>query len=673
MLPNYFPRLTPWLNLILVFLLHQKEMPTVRQRKTLSPTATLWKLHLVMCYILFLPLLEAPIVDLHRNPWLTSARNMGPSLTNINHPMTQPIPHHMKMGKGGPFMTLAIPNNIHLSVLAMTFQMIQIRLNVLHIFDHLDPGNTIEKVSRAAELHNSNGCSPSPFPAHQAKRLLVSTSGSRRAKEKHDADAYSSRSNPPATHCRNEDQHAKPFLPHDEPSVPQPLIVSRPSPSKEEKRLASPPRREKGTSKGDCFSTSASVLSEEESEKLSSRVNSASPFSVQQEKEVHITTYPSKGGTERPHDLTALLPVNQEREERSSVLASRPERECRAKCEAQAHVKGSSVSPSLYKQTQKTSDRLRLKELDLLARDIEPFDPDHQDHNIENYLCEIEQNLADLPSATDWEKIRLIWKTSSRSVHRFIESQPSKIRDCYFQICKALAEEYSTFADETTITAIQVKQNRSEHPREYYRRLRHAFFQGKNRSGLEEDPAFKSLYLHNLHPCVRTQVTLMTQQDDPSMREIRNMTQIAWEIVYSSKGESRTSHLKPTGSDVFAAKTSSSHVSQDHPNSTKGGGNGPQRDSDKCRVRDQCRNPRPESTKERQDSNILAQTEPTFDSIVNLTKTVSEYSKTLSNDNRHISDYISDSDGGCSKIYSSEPRIKKIFKPRSYKGRFSHS
>ena len=54
-----------------------------------------------------------------------------------------------------------------------------------------------EQSYRAA--HNSNGCLPSPFPAHQAKRLLVSTSGSQRAKEKHDADAYSSRSNPPAT------------------------------------------------------------------------------------------------------------------------------------------------------------------------------------------------------------------------------------------------------------------------------------------------------------------------------------------------------------------------------------------------------------------------------------------------------------------------------------------
>ena len=212
-----------------------------------------------------------------------------------------------------------------------------------------------------------------------------------------------------------------------------------------------------------------------------------------------------------------------------------------------------------------------------------------------------------------------------------------------------------------------------EHPREYYRCLRHAFFQGKNRSGLEKNPAFKSLYLHNLHPCVRTQITLMTKQGDPSMWEIRNMTQIAWEIVHLSKGESRTSHLKPTGSDVFAAKTSSSHVSQDHPNTTKGGGNRPQRDLDKCRVCDQCRNHRPESTKGRQDSNILAQTEPTFYSIVNLTKTVTEYSRTSSDGDRDISDNISDSDGGCSKIYSSEPRIKKSFKPKSYKGHFSHS
>ena len=99
--------------------------------------------------------------------------------------------------------------------------------------------------------------------------------------------------------------------------------------------------------------------------------------------------------------------------------------------------------------------------------------------------------------------------------------------------------------------------------------------QGKNRPGLEEDTAFKSLFLYNLHPCVRAQITLMTRQGNPTMQEIGKLTEIAWEIVVrpnKEKGENQPSHLKPTGSDDIAMKTLGSHASQGHPLHCNNGG-----------------------------------------------------------------------------------------------------
>ena len=240
------------------------------------------------------------------------------------------------------------------------------------------------------------------------------------------------------------------------------------------------------------------------------------------------------------------------------------------------------------RRTTRFTDGPRLKQLDAIAKDIERFDPEKQDHNVEDYLREITHSLSDLPGATQREKIKLIWKTTSRSIHAFIESQPSSIRDSYSRLCRALMDEYSPFADETsaTISAIQIKHRRSEHPREFYNRLRHAFFQGRNGPGLVEDRAFKSLFLHNLHPCVRTHVTLMTRKDNPSMRDIRRMAQMAWETVVRSNDKREEdqrvlviqapsrSPLELEGSEIPIPKSFDSHAQQNRPshrdNATRG-------------------------------------------------------------------------------------------------------
>ncbi|KAJ8333565.1 hypothetical protein SKAU_G00415730 [Synaphobranchus kaupii] len=208
----------------------------------------------------------------------------------------------------------------------------------------------------------------------------------------------------------------------------------------------------------------------------------------------------------------------------------------------------SSSSESDYESNKLRSWGLRhndgppFKHLDSIAKDIERFDPEKQDHNVEDYLRELEHCLLDLPGATRQVRVKLIWKTMSRSVRAFIKSQPPLVRDSFSWLSRALIEEFSPFANETsaTISALQIRHCRSETPKEFYNRLKHAFFQERNGPGLTEDRAFKSLFLHNLHPCVRTHVTLMTQKDNPPMREIRRMAQAAWEMVVRTGDSSAT-------------------------------------------------------------------------------------------------------------------------------------
>lgn len=81
-----------------------------------------------------------------------------------------------------------------------------------------------------------------------------------------------------------------------------------------------------------------------------------------------------------------------------------------------------------------------MQQLDSLAKDIERFNPGNKDANINDYLWEIEHCLADLPNATLCEKLKLLWKTTSRSVYVFIETQQPCIRDSYSRLCRVLHE-----------------------------------------------------------------------------------------------------------------------------------------------------------------------------------------------------------------------------------------
>ncbi|KAL7403949.1 hypothetical protein ABVT39_007645 [Epinephelus coioides] len=110
-----------------------------------------------------------------------------------------------------------------------------------------------------------------------------------------------------------------------------------------------------------------------------------------------------------------------------------------------------------------------------------------------------------------------------------MESLPPGTRDCYSALCQALRDEYSLFTDPAS-AAFAITQRKQESLKEYYRRLRVAYFQGRNAPGLEEEHGFKSLFLHNLHETVRYDVAVYCRTRNLPMQEIRRYAQMVWEI-----------------------------------------------------------------------------------------------------------------------------------------------
>ena len=214
---------------------------------------------------------------------------------------------------------------------------------------------------------------------------------------------------------------------------------------------------------------------------------------------------------------------------------------------------------------------LRTRQLESLARDIERFDPSSRDSNVDDYLREVDRCLLDLPHANSREKLKLIWKTTARNVHVFMETLQPGVRERYSTLCQALREEYSPYVDQASaaLGAFSIVQERHEPPREYYQRLRSAYFQGRNAPGLEEDQAFKSLFLHNLHESLRYDVTMHCRTRNLSMAESRRYAQVAWETHVRP---SRRSELVPRVLGIQASENidlEGSEVPQARPNWTR--------------------------------------------------------------------------------------------------------
>ncbi|XP_038142832.1 uncharacterized protein LOC119784708 isoform X2 [Cyprinodon tularosa] len=179
----------------------------------------------------------------------------------------------------------------------------------------------------------------------------------------------------------------------------------------------------------------------------------------------------------------------------------------------------------------------RIQQLESLAKDIDIFDPESQHSNIADYLQEVEHCLKDLPFPSSHEKLKLIWKTTARSVHVFIKSLPPKIRESYSALCQTLREEYSGYRDPAlaTLEASLVLQGEHETPREYYFRLRQVYFEGCSSPDIdEEDPTFKALFIQNLHENVRYDVAMHCRIENLSIQETRRYAQLVWEIRLKS-------------------------------------------------------------------------------------------------------------------------------------------
>ena len=144
-----------------------------------------------------------------------------------------------------------------------------------------------------------------------------------------------------------------------------------------------------------------------------------------------------------------------------------------------------------------------------------------------------------------------------------------------------MKEEFSSTADEATgiVAAIQVKHSR-EHPRDYYICFRHAYFQGRNATGLEENHIFKSLFVKNLHPCLRLHVEMSMLQENLSLKEIRKMTQVIWKIIVNSKSSGKTPEPAFTNTRASQKPPASKHHP---PNRPKGGDKRTHRDIERNR------------------------------------------------------------------------------------------
>uniref|UniRef100_A0A3Q3FFC3 Uncharacterized protein n=1 Tax=Labrus bergylta TaxID=56723 RepID=A0A3Q3FFC3_9LABR len=204
---------------------------------------------------------------------------------------------------------------------------------------------------------------------------------------------------------------------------------------------------------------------------------------------------------------------------------------------------------------QPSSQGLRTRQIESLAKDVERFDPNSPDANVDDYVTEIDQCLLDLPYASSREKLKLIWKTSTRTVRAFMGTLPDEVRQYYPALCRALREEYSVYTDSAaaTLGAFSVVHKKHEAPREYYRRLRAAYFQGRKAPGLEEDEAFKALFTHNLHDSVRYDVAMHCRDRSLTMQEMKKYAQVAWETRLrpeSRKPESSHSVLEITTPEV---------------------------------------------------------------------------------------------------------------------------
>lgn len=110
---------------------------------------------------------------------------------------------------------------------------------------------------------------------------------------------------------------------------------------------------------------------------------------------------------------------------------------------------------------------LRIHQIESLARNIERFGPDSPESNIVDYLRELEHCLFDLLHTSTCEKLKLVWKSTTRGIHVFMETVPPETRDHFSAFCHALLDEYSMYTDpaSATLSTLPTIQEKHESPK----------------------------------------------------------------------------------------------------------------------------------------------------------------------------------------------------------------
>lgn len=189
-----------------------------------------------------------------------------------------------------------------------------------------------------------------------------------------------------------------------------------------------------------------------------------------------------------------------------------------------------------------TAHGVTLKDLNRMTRNIPAFTPELAgEYDVYSYLREIDFFLQPWTSVNHQDRLYLLWITCSPEVQRFLARQPGHIQSDYQQLKQAIIKEFSDPEFEHGLIAtLAIEQGRHETPRDYYHRLRRAYYGARSEPGMEADTGFKSLFIRNLHPIVSHHIGIRACPTMP-VQQLRDLTQKAFnKHKASTKGVCKT-------------------------------------------------------------------------------------------------------------------------------------
>ncbi len=129
----------------------------------------------------------------------------------------------------------------------------------------------------------------------------------------------------------------------------------------------------------------------------------------------------------------------------------------------------------------------------------------------------------------DKDKLYLLQTTSSPEVRSFLYRQPVNTKTDYHLLQKALIKEFADpESDQGLVAALGTRQGRHKPPQAYYSRLRQAYFGTRNKSDMEDELNFKTLFLRNLHPGISHHLGILACPRTMNTQQLRDLVQKAY-------------------------------------------------------------------------------------------------------------------------------------------------